>query len=67
LAAGACLRDVVSVRAWLTDPADIAAFERVSAWFVDEAVMSVVVVSELRRPGMRVQVDVVAAPPAAGP
>jgi enamine deaminase RidA (YjgF/YER057c/UK114 family) len=68
LAAGACLRDVVSVRAWLTDPSDIPAYERASAWFVDhQVVTSVVVVSQLRRPGMRVQVDVVAAPSAGSP
>jgi enamine deaminase RidA (YjgF/YER057c/UK114 family) len=68
LVAGACLRDVVSIRAWLTDPGDIAAYERATACFVDhEVVTSVVVVSQLRRPGTRVQVDVVAVPAAGSP
>ncbi|GAB3444079.1 hypothetical protein GCM10027517_23180 [Phycicoccus ginsengisoli] len=68
LAAGACLRDVVSVRAWLTDPADIPAYERATAWFLEHDVAtSLVVVAQLRRPGLRVQVDVVAAPPAVDP
>ena len=66
LAAGACLHDVVSVRAWLTDPADIPAHERATASFLDhDVVTSLVVVQQLRRPGLRVQVDVVAAPRAA--
>jgi len=68
LAAGACLRDVVSVRACLTAPADIPAFERATARFLEhDVVTSLMVVHQLRRPGMRVQVEVVATPPAADP
>jgi monoamine oxidase len=63
LAAGACLRDVVSVRAWLTDADDVATFEQVQGRFIGSAaVTSVVVVSQLCHPGMRVQVDVLAVP-----
>lgn len=63
MAAGACLRDVVGVRAWLTDPGDIPAYERATAGFLDQDVVtSLVVVGQLRRPGLRVQVDVVAIP-----
>jgi 2-iminobutanoate/2-iminopropanoate deaminase len=62
LAAGACLSDVISVRAWLTDPDDIATYEQVYDRFIaHEPVSSVVVVQQLRCPGMRVLVDVVAA------
>jgi 2-iminobutanoate/2-iminopropanoate deaminase len=68
LAAGACLGDVVSVRAWLTDPADIPAYERATAWFLEhDVVTSLVVVAQLCQPGLRVQVDVVATPPALDP
>lgn len=68
LAAGACLRDVVSVRAALTDPRDIPAYERATAQFLDhDVVTSLVVVPQLRRPGLRVQVEVVATPRAADP
>jgi 2-iminobutanoate/2-iminopropanoate deaminase len=62
LAAGACLSEVISVRAWLTDPDDIPTYEQVYDRFIaHEPVTSVVVVQQLRCPGMRVQVDVVAA------
>ena len=68
LAAGACLRDVVSVRARLTDPADIPAYERATASFLEhDVVTSLVVVRQLRRPGLRVEVDVVATPPTVDP
>jgi len=68
LAAGACLRDIVSVRAWLTDAAHIPAYERASAPFLEhDVVASLVVVHQLRRPGLRVQIEVVATPPAADP
>ena len=68
LAAGACLRDVVSVRAWLTAAADIPAYERATAWFLEhDVVTSLVVVNQLRHTGLRVQVDVVATPPDVDP
>jgi enamine deaminase RidA (YjgF/YER057c/UK114 family) len=68
LAAGACLRDVVSVRAWLTEAADIPAYERATGWFLEhDVVSSLVVVNQLRRPDLRVEVDVVATPPALDP
>ena len=68
LAAGACLRDVVSVRAWLTNPSGIPAYERATAWFLDQDVArSLVVVGQLRRPGLGVQVDVIATRPAVDP
>ena len=65
LAAGACLTDVISVRAWLTGPADIPTYTQVYDRFIHtEPVVSLVVVDQLTRPAMRVQVDVVAALPA---
>jgi enamine deaminase RidA (YjgF/YER057c/UK114 family) len=68
LAAGGCLRDVISVRAWLTDPTDIAAYTRVYDQFIDhEPVTSLVVVEQLRCPGMRVQIDVLASLSAGDP
>lgn len=68
LTAGACLRDVVSVRAWLTDAADIPAYERATACFLEhDVVTSLVVVRQLRRPGLRVQVEVIATSPAVDP
>ncbi len=61
LVAGGCLHDVISVRVWLTAPADIAAYMRVYDQFIDhEPVTSLVVVERLRCPGMRVQIEVVA-------
>ena len=43
LAAGGCLSDVVSVRAWLTDAGDVAVYTRVYDQFIDhEPVTSLV-------------------------
>lgn len=68
LAAGACLREVVSVRAWLTDAADMPAYERATAGFLEhDVVTSLMVVQQLRRPGLRVPVEVVATPRAVDP
>jgi 2-iminobutanoate/2-iminopropanoate deaminase len=61
-AAGATLADVVSVRQWLTDAADIPAYVAVRSQFITHEPASFLgVIPALVWPNLRVEVEVIAA------
>ena len=62
--AGATLTDIVSVRQWLVDPADIAPYVAVrSTLLTHEPASMLAVVPALVRPTFRLEIEVVAALP----
>jgi 2-iminobutanoate/2-iminopropanoate deaminase len=64
--AGAGLTHIVSVRTYLTDPDDIGTYTTVQQEFIGhEPASFLAVVHQLIRPGMRVQLEVIAAVPLA--
>ena len=64
--AGASLSDIVSVRQWLTKPSDIATYLAIRSQFIHhEPASMLAVVAGLVRPDFTVEIEVVAARPAA--
>lgn len=62
--AGAQLTDIVSVRQWLTDAADIPAYVAVRSEFIKhEPASMLAVIAGLVRPEMRIEVEVIAVRP----
>ncbi|MGI8446273.1 MAG: Rid family hydrolase [Streptosporangiaceae bacterium] len=63
--AGAGLTDIVAVRQWLTDAADIRPYADVRSTFIHhEPVFMLGVIPGLVRPGFLVEIEVIAAVPA---
>jgi 2-iminobutanoate/2-iminopropanoate deaminase len=63
--AGASLADIVAVRQWLTDAADIPAYAAVRSTFIShQPAFMLGVIPGLVRPGFLVEVEVIAAVPA---
>jgi 2-iminobutanoate/2-iminopropanoate deaminase len=63
--AGAALGDIVSVRQWLTDADDLAAYVAVRAQVLThEPAFMLAIVSGLVWPNLRIEIEVVAARPA---
>lgn len=59
--AGARLSDIVSVRQWLTDAADIPAYAAVRSWMIrHQPVFTLAVVPAMIWPNIRIQVEVTA-------
>jgi 2-iminobutanoate/2-iminopropanoate deaminase len=64
--AGAALTDIVSVRQWLTDAADIPAYAAVRKSVIHhQPIFMLGVISGLVWPAMRVEIEVIAVRPAA--
>jgi enamine deaminase RidA (YjgF/YER057c/UK114 family) len=62
--AGAGLAHIVSVRTWLTDPDDVCTSTRIQQEFLEhEPAHFLAVVHQLVRPGMRIQLEVIASIP----